>query len=125
MMTLAPERSWLLDRGLLKLVHQCRRLILAEFGVKLHLTDDDLETRLATYAKQSCSSHLSQTWEKLLEQVPELASEDEGSVPEEKLYRGQAPAGHSAIPTHSDTSGRGDKTRIITYRGRTMVVPAR
>lgn len=121
MMTLAPERSWLLDRGLLKLVHQCRRLILAEFGVKLHLTDEYLEQRLASYAKQSRSSHLTRTWEELIEQVPELSSEDVTPGSGQKNYRGQALAEQPAPASATDGEG---KTRTITYRGRKMVVPA-
>lgn len=123
MMTLAPERSWLLDRGLLKLVHQCRRLILAEFGVKLHLTDDDLETRLATYARQSRSSHLTRTWEELIDQVPELASEEESTASDEKLYRGQAVV-EQPETAEAAASGNEGKMRTITYRGRKMLVPA-
>lgn len=122
MMTLAPERSWLLDRGLLKLVHQCRRLILAEFGVKLHLTDEDLERRLAAYARRSRSSHLTRTWEELIEQVPELTREDTAPSHGEKHYRGQALAEQPA-PASASAAGEG-KTRTITYRGRKMVVPA-
>ncbi|ENO14642.2 hypothetical protein J057_04806 [Marinobacter nanhaiticus D15-8W] len=121
MMTLAPERSWLLDRGLLKLVHQCRRLILAEFGVKLHLTDEDLEQRLASYAKQSRSSHLTRTWEELIEQVPELTDEDATPGSEDKRYRGQALTEPPAPASAAEGEG---KTRTITYRGRKMVVPA-
>ncbi len=32
MATRLSERSWLFDPSLLKLVHQCRRLIQSEFG---------------------------------------------------------------------------------------------
>lgn len=89
MNTLAPQRSWLLDPDLLKLVHQCRRLIHSEFGVKLHLTEDHLEQRLADYASKSRSSHLLRTWEALKSRVPELDVEtDEAEIPK-RLYRGQ------------------------------------
>ncbi|MBN7768510.1 hypothetical protein KUV44_08865 [Marinobacter daepoensis] len=66
------ERNWLFDPSLLKLVHQCRRLIQSEFGVKLHLDEANLATSLATYAGKTRSKHLIQTWEALKQRVPEL-----------------------------------------------------
>ncbi|CAN0601554.1 unnamed protein product, partial [Ectocarpus sp. 12 AP-2014] len=72
MTSLASQRSWLLDPGLLKLVHQCRRLIHTEFGVKLHLTEEHLEAQLADYARKTRSTQLTRTWETLVERVPQL-----------------------------------------------------
>jgi hypothetical protein len=97
MSTMASERSWLLNPGLLKLVHQCRRLIQSEFGVKLHLTEDRLEYRLAEYASKTRSSHLMRTWETLKPQIPNLefetpAAEDtagSGGIKPKRIYRGQ------------------------------------
>jgi hypothetical protein len=86
MTSLSPERSWLLDRNLLKLVYQCRRLIRSEFGVQLHLTEEHLGQRLADYASRSSCQALVDTWESLLAQVPELVMKTEGHA--SKMYRG-------------------------------------
>lgn len=119
MMTLAPERSWLLDRGLLKLVHQCRKLILAEFGVKLHLTDDHLEHRLADYAEKSRSNHLTRTWNELRQHLPDAGDND---TPR-RMYRGQELA-EPAPPAEKEATEESGRTRTITYRGRKVEVPA-
>lgn len=86
MNTTGNERSWLFEPELLRLVHQCRRLIQSEFGIKLHLNQDDLEQQLANYAGKTRSRHLVHTWEALKQRVPELG-EDETPI---KTYRGQA-----------------------------------
>ncbi|MGP4842854.1 hypothetical protein ACTXGQ_01880 [Marinobacter sp. 1Y8] len=130
MMTLAPERSWLLDRGLLKLVHQCRRLILAEFGIKVHLTDEHLQSHLAAYAEKSRSPQLSDAWEELREKLQDNGEDREPpAASPRKMYRGQpvesdkpVSAGISSEGEHrASASGR---TRTITYRGQTIEVPA-
>ena len=77
MTSLASERSWLLDPSVLKLVHQCRRLIHTEFGVKLHLTEEHLDQQLADYARKTRSSQLTRVWETLKERVPQLNIEPE------------------------------------------------
>ncbi|MDO6444048.1 MULTISPECIES: hypothetical protein [unclassified Marinobacter] len=87
---IATERSWLFDPSLLKLVHQCRRLIQSEFGVKLHFDEADLEQHLADYASKTRSRHLIHTWETLKRRVPELQTQDEEQNPTPKTYRGQA-----------------------------------
>jgi len=100
MSKMTSERSWLLNPGLLKLVHQCRRLIQSEFGVKLHLTENRLEYRLAEYVCKTRSPHLIRTWEALAPQIPNLelteAQEDPEKDGEKKtptrakrIYRGQ------------------------------------
>lgn len=90
MNTLSNQRSWLLDRDLLKLVHQCRRLIHTEFGVRLHLTEEHLEQRIAEYAARSRSGQLRHTWETLRSRVPELNTETEhASGTAKRIYRGQ------------------------------------
>jgi len=126
MTSLASERSWLLDPGLLKLVHQCRRLIRSEFGVKLHLTEEHLEQQLAEYAGKTRSSHLSRTWEALKEQVPQLslaAASGEEPGPPKRLYRGQE------IVDESQPAGAGDDTppegepprkKKVIYRGQVI-----
>ncbi len=126
MSTLASERSWLLDPGLLKLVHQCRRLIRTEFGVKLHLTEEHLEQQLADYASKTRSSHLIRTWETLKPQIPNLNLE----TPEDKskeaapkrMYRGQpiaddAPAKSEGEDAKEETSSL--KKKVI-YRGQVI-----
>ena len=100
MSTMTSERSWLLNPALLKLVHQCRRLIQSEFGVKLHLTEDRLEHRLAEFASKTRSSHLARTWEALAPQIPNLEMPKAEEAPEsnaaksaenrpKRIYRGQ------------------------------------
>lgn len=123
MTSLASERSWLLDPSVLKLVHQCRRLIHTEFGVKLHLTEEHLEQQLADYAGKTRSSHLIRTWQALKEQVPQLniepQPEDDGR---KRNYRGQvipdAPAS-SASSTDEVVAHPPRKTKVI-YRGQVV-----
>ncbi len=122
MTPMASERSWLLDPSLLKLVHQCRRLIRSEFGVKLHLTEDHLEQKLASYAGQSRSADLSRTWETLKAQVPGL--EALSDLPGKRNYRGQRIA--DAVPDveESDDDSSKDaahKPKTIIYRGQVMI----
>ncbi|WP_152208557.1 hypothetical protein [Marinobacter changyiensis] len=118
MNSMASERSWLLDPGLLKLVHQCRRLIHSEFGVKLHLTEALLEQRLATYAEQSRSTDLSRTWKALKEQVPGLEALSE--VPGKRNYRGQQIADAMSSMGSADDEHVNHKTKTIIYRGQVM-----
>ncbi|WP_166269714.1 hypothetical protein [Marinobacter caseinilyticus] len=121
MTTKAPERSWLLDPNLLKLVHQCRRLIRSEFGVKLHLTEDDLAARLATYAEQSRSPHLANTWQALKDKVPSLAALEDSA---KRNYRGQVIADpeppqqgeHAEAADGDATKGR----KKVIYRGQVI-----
>jgi len=82
------ERTWLFEPELLRLVHQCRRLIQSEFGIKLHLNQDDLEEQLADYAEKTRSRHLVHTWEALKQRVPELDQSMATDAPK-KTYRGQ------------------------------------
>lgn len=123
MTSLASERSWLMDPSVLKLVHQCRRLIHTEFGVKLHLTDEHLEQQLAEYAGKTRSGQLIRTWETLKERVPRLnvdpVDEDDGL---KRTYRGQVIAD---APAASSSQGTNEgfhpprKTRVI-YRGQVV-----
>lgn len=95
MISTAPERNWLFDPALLKLVHQCRRLIHTEFGIKLHLTDEQLQQQLADYAGKSRSNQLARVWNSLKEQIPGYAEPEAASeAPQEghgnrRVYRGQ------------------------------------
>lgn len=120
MTSLTSERSWLLDRNLLKLVYQCRRLISSEFGVRLHLTEEHLEQQLADYAGKSQSRQLVDTWECLRGQVPELGMKTEKHS--RKMYRGQAviddtPA--ARIAEAGQEEGLPRKKKII-YRGQVI-----
>lgn len=126
MNTLASEREWLLNPSLLKLVHQCRRLIHSEFGVKLHLTEQHLEQQLADYASKSRSSHLVRTWEALKAQVPQLqwdsGSTEDGENPK-RMYRGQAIADDrpaKAIEGGVENGGMPTRKKQVIYRGQVI-----
>ena len=117
----APQRSWLLDPSILQLVHKCRRLIRSEFGVKLHLTEENLAERLATYVHQSRSTHLAHIWESLRERVPGLTEEK----PEEaatRMYRGQAIPENRDEPRHDTTPGPEvlARRKKVIYRGQVV-----
>ncbi|MBZ2170360.1 MULTISPECIES: hypothetical protein [Marinobacter] len=104
MTSLASERHWLLDPSLLKLFHQCRRLIQSEFGVKLHLTEEHLEQQLAKYASKSRSSHLTRAFETLQEKVPQLSlpeDEETSEQPPKRMYRGQVLGGEEPASSRS------------------------
>jgi len=112
MNTTGNERSWLFEPELLRLVHQCRRLIQSEFGVKLHLNQEDLEQQLAGYAEKTRSRHLVHTWEALKQRVPELG-EDETPI---KMYRGQPVFNESG---KEDQPPRPRHNKVI-YRGQVI-----
>jgi hypothetical protein len=125
---MASERSWLLNPGLLKLVHQCRRLIQSEFGVKLHLTEDHLERRLAEFAGKTRSSHLVKTWETLAPQIPHLempaaedpADEDKRKSQPRRMYRGQpVDEPEPAAPANAGEPAPARKKTIV-YRGQVV-----
>ncbi|TGN38308.1 hypothetical protein [Marinobacter confluentis] len=128
MSTMASERSWLLNPGLLKLVHQCRRLIQSEFGVKLHLTEDHLERRLAEFAGKTRSSHLMKTWETLAPQIPHLEmprAEETGSDGSNqgrprRMYRGQPVADPEPPTPVSDGESAPTRRKTIIYRGQVV-----
>lgn len=119
MNTATSERSWLFDPALLKLVHQCRRLIQSEFGVKLHLNEANLEEKLAEYAAKTRSRHLVHTWEVLKQRVPELEAPDEDETL--KTYRGQPIAEDPAQKRASEEedASRPRHNKVI-YRGRVV-----
>lgn len=119
MNTHANERSWLLNRDLLKLVHQCRRLIHMEFGVKLHLTEEDLEQQLANYARRSRSNQLRHAWEALKDQIPELDVETEqASKSPRRIYRGQVvEEGTARAQASADPEPPSRPKKKVIYRG--------
>lgn len=124
MTSLASQKSWLMEPGLLKLVHQCRRLIHTEFGVKLHLTDEHLEQELADYARKTRSSQLRRTWATLTEQVPHLRvvepPEDEEGV--KRNYRGQIIAEDRSVVREIDAEGEAPQPQRSKriYRGQVV-----
>lgn len=121
MNTTGNERSWLFEPELLRLVHQCRRLIQSEFGVKLHLNQDDLEQQLAGYAEQTRSRHLVHTWEALKQRVPELGQPEESETTK-KTYRGQPiadDAGGTKKEKAGDEPARPRHNKVV-YRGQVV-----
>ncbi|MBW7472289.1 hypothetical protein QQF73_14585 [Marinobacter sp. M216] len=123
MTSMASERSWLLDPGLLKLVHQCRRLIRSEFGVKLHLTEEHLEQQLAEYASKTRSSHLTRTWEALQEKVPQLCVAIDDAEAPKRMYRGQeiAEDNRPAVEaSEADTEADQARKKKVIYRGQVI-----
>lgn len=121
MIATAPERNWLFDPNRLKLVHQCRRLIHSEFGIKLHLTDEQLPQQLADYAEKSRSSQLARVWNALKVQIPGY-TEGEG-LGTRRVYRGQVisdePPARSADREHPLAGAPATKKKII-YRGQVV-----
>ncbi len=125
MTSLASQRSWLLDPGLLKLVHQCRRLIHTEFGVKLHLTEEHLEEQLADYVRKTRSTQLTRTWKTLVERVPQLdipAPEADAAESGKRTYRGQIIPDEGRGQQRTEAEGeeaRPRRTKVI-YRGQVV-----
>jgi len=124
MTSLASERSWLMNPGLLKLVHQCRRLIQSEFGVKLHLTEEHLEQHLADYASKTRSNHLIRTWEELKPQIPNLDLQDDDSRQDDgrRYYRGQEIAEETSrgSSASSETDAELARKKKVIYRGQVI-----
>lgn len=124
MTSLASERSWIMNPSLLKLVHQCRRLIQSEFGVKLHLTEEHLEQQLADYASKSRSNHLISTWETLKPQIPnlDLHDEDERQDGTKRTYRGQIIAEETSRGDSdtSETEAEQARKKKVIYRGQVI-----
>lgn len=120
MTSLTHEPSWLLDRNLLKLVYQCRRLIRSEFGVQLHLTEEHLEQQLADYAGRSSSQTLIDTWECLLAQVPELGMKTEEHP--SKMYRGMEIIDDTPVAKIAGAGQEADlpRKKKIIYRGQVV-----
>lgn len=121
MISLASERSWLMNPGSLKLVHQCRRLIQSEFGVKLHLTEEHLEQHLADYASKTRSAHLIRTWEILKPQIPHLDLHDDTDN-SKRMYRGQEIAEETSRgdSSASETEAERARKKKVIYRGQVI-----
>ncbi|MEC7814865.1 MAG: hypothetical protein VX939_01220 [Pseudomonadota bacterium] len=112
-------RSWLFDPAHLKLVHQCRRLILSEFGVKLHLNEEHLEASLAEYARKTRSRHLAHTWEALKARVPELHAWNEAEEAK-KTYRGLPIAEDGQPDEEGETHHPAPRQKKVIYRGQVV-----
>lgn len=116
-----PERNWLFDPSLLKLMHQCRRLIQSEFGVKLHLNDESLEKHLAEYASKTRSKHLVHTWEALKQRVPELNAANTEEKPTLRMYRGQPIVDDGKRKATVEMPGSdGPRQKKVIYRGQVV-----
>lgn len=118
MTSMPAERSWLLDPSRLKLVHQCRRLIQTEFGIKLHLTDTQLTDQLASYADRSRSNQLRQTWNRLKEEIPGYDPQPESEEPTRRVYRGQ-PIAEPGKENTDQAEAPAPKRQVI-YRGQVV-----
>ncbi|WP_144778774.1 hypothetical protein [Marinobacter maritimus] len=119
MNSITSERSWLFDPDLLKLVHQCRRLIQSEFGVKLHYDEANLEQHLAEYASKTRSRQLIHTWNALKQRVPELNAAEGEPSQVLRTYRGQPiRAGRRERQTEKSEEEPRPKKRI--YRGQVV-----
>lgn len=107
------DKSWLLDHRIIPQINHCRRLIQAEFGVRLHLTDENLTQRLAEFTARSRSGKLQTLWQELTAAIPEAMPHKEPV----RLYRGQPIA--EDVPTRSPEAPTGPphKKQVI-YRGR-------
>lgn len=117
MVSLASDQSWLLNPSIIKQVHQCRRLIQVEFGVKLHLTEENLVLQLEHFADQSRSATLPRVWSALKQSVPALADQVRHCREStQKTYRGQPVFPEST----ADTPDSGPRPRTVIYRGRVV-----
>lgn len=120
MSSIATERSWLFDPALLRLVHQCRRLIQSEFGVKLHLNEANLEEQLALYATKTRSRHLIHTWEALKQRVPELGQSEETQATK-RTYRGQPIADDDDVSNQEEAgNATSPRQKKVIYRGQVI-----
>lgn len=115
------KRDWLFNPSLLKLVHQCRRLILSEFGVKIRLSEADLACQLEEYASRTRSAHLAHTWETIKQQVPELVETSDADAPSLRMYRGQPIAQDHDDQTSGGSSDRDrPRQKKVIYRGQVI-----
>ena len=112
--------AWLMDYRILRLVHQCRRLILSEFGEKLHLNDEALREQLDTYAGRTRCAGLQRVHAELQGALTEAQDPDEAPAPDpgvgtRRLYRGQ-PVHVEEKPSTDDQTEDAPKRRVV-YRG--------
>ncbi|MFN3712963.1 MAG: hypothetical protein ACK4SX_04820 [Alcanivoracaceae bacterium] len=125
-----PDHAWLLRYDILRQVNQCRRLIQAEFGVKLHLDDSRLRLLLADYAGSSRTKSLQRCYAEMRLLLIDLEGPDLPApvvVAEPpvvtRMYRGR-PVAEPEPPVTAEP-GNDDVARpmrTIVYRGRVMQV---
>lgn len=126
MTSMASDRSWLMNPELLKLFHECRRQIQSEFGVRLHLTEENLEQNLADYVSRTRSAHLIRTWEALWPRIPDLELRDERTppAPPRRKYRGQevvddTPSDDRDRP-ETESEAEAARKKKVVYRGQVI-----
>jgi len=111
------DKSWLMAPKVVAMVNHIRRQITAEFGVSLLLTDDDLQSKLATYTALSRNQRLRNLWaelEKVIYPEPEPVAATPGRV-----YRGQAMPEPAAQRAGADSVRA---PREVVYRGQRMTL---
>ena len=129
------SKNWLMHYPTLRRVNHCRRLIQAEFGVRLQLSDPALRSTLAHYAGHSRSRHLQEVYAELRMALIELEGPDEACEEEElvephrprRMYRGRPlpeteldeSARQESDDDPSQDAGDQPATTII-YRGQTL-----
>ncbi|WP_341273697.1 hypothetical protein [Marinobacter salicampi] len=86
--------------------------------VKLHLTEENLEQRLAEFAHQSRSAHLTRTWSALIDRVPALAPASEETTGK-RTYRGQEIPDSFTSAAEEDGARAARKKKVI-YRGQVI-----
>jgi hypothetical protein len=125
-----PDHAWLLRYDILRQVNQCRRLIQAEFGVKLHLDEPRLRLLLADYAGRSRTRSLQRCYAEMRLLLidlegPDLPAPVEVAEPPvvKRMYRGRPVAEpEPAVAVVADSSETARPVRTIVYRGQVMQV---
>lgn len=116
------SNDWLMHYQILRLVNQCRRLILSEFGKKLHLNDAGLREQLASYVGHSRSMGLQRVYAELRLALIELEGPDELIAPSpapvartQRMYRGRP----VYVEDKPASTGETDDVRTgkLVYRG--------
>jgi|GEM_PF-455505 len=121
---------WLMHYGMLRLVKQCQRLILAEFGERPALADPSLRLLLAEYAGRSRSRSLQALYGEIRLALIALEGPDvlvTDSPPAEdraqRMYRGQPlEAAPSATRNEAAEGAANRPGKTIIYRGKTLQV---
>jgi hypothetical protein len=126
-----PDHGWLLRYDILRQVNQCRRLIQAEFGVKLHLDDPGLRLLLAEYAGRSRTKSLQRCYAEMRLLLIDLEGPDLPApapvvaevAASRRMYRGRPVAEPEAPSSELDSEVTAPRpARTIVYRGRVMQV---
>lgn len=110
-MGVSVEKTWLMDYGVLRLVNQCRRLILAEFGFKPALANKQLRHQLAHYVGKSRQRRLQECYAELRLALDAL----EGPDPLPESSPEETPTGDTAGERASAVTAK-----TVIYRGRVV-----